>query len=258
MAGGGGCAGGAAPAAPHRTLSLFLRWLACRYCSGVTLPGLACHPGLTRMLHLHRQQFWWPSMTRDTRAFVAACPVCARGNSSHRPPVGLLQPMPIPRRPWFHIALDCITSPSGWLTSCPSQAPLGGEDGGPPGRARGPPPQDPQGHCLGWESIIHVLGMEGLLLGPTVSLSFGYQRSDGEDEPVSPASLIVEHLPAVGGVFIEFPGLSGLSRALGSSPPFLSTSSGKQWSRQSGCTSAVARGSGVRHLSALPSRCSGE
>lgn len=41
---------------------------------------LACHPGLARTLQ-PGQRFWWPSMTPDTRTYIAACPVCARGKS---------------------------------------------------------------------------------------------------------------------------------------------------------------------------------
>uniref|UniRef100_A0A671X748 Gypsy retrotransposon integrase-like protein 1 n=1 Tax=Sparus aurata TaxID=8175 RepID=A0A671X748_SPAAU len=47
---------------------------------------LACHPGVHRTLSLVRQRFWWPSMATDTRKFIAACSVCARSKSSHRPP----------------------------------------------------------------------------------------------------------------------------------------------------------------------------
>uniref|UniRef100_A0A674MXQ5 Gypsy retrotransposon integrase-like protein 1 n=1 Tax=Takifugu rubripes TaxID=31033 RepID=A0A674MXQ5_TAKRU len=70
---------------------------------------LTCHPGVNRSLHFLRQRFWWPSMARDTKDYIAACPVCSRGKASHRPPAGLLQPLEIPRRPWSHIAVDFIT-----------------------------------------------------------------------------------------------------------------------------------------------------
>ena len=48
-------------------------------------------------------------MDADTRAYVSACTVCARGKSSNRPPAGLLNPLPVPSRPWSHIALDFVT-----------------------------------------------------------------------------------------------------------------------------------------------------
>lgn len=69
----------------------------------------ACHPGGKRTLSLLRRHFWWPSMEADTRDYVAACSVCARGKSSHRPSEGLLQRLPIPSRPWSHIAMDFVT-----------------------------------------------------------------------------------------------------------------------------------------------------
>lgn len=67
------------------------------------------HPGLHRTLHLFWQRFWWPSRVRDTWDFIAPCALCTRGKSRHRPPAGLLTPLPIPRCPWSHIALDFIT-----------------------------------------------------------------------------------------------------------------------------------------------------
>jgi len=60
-------------------------------------------------LSLLQRHFWWTEMEADVRAFVAACTVCARGKSSHRPPAGLLRPLPVPGRPWSHVALDFVT-----------------------------------------------------------------------------------------------------------------------------------------------------
>ncbi|XP_040901651.1 uncharacterized protein LOC121186853 [Toxotes jaculatrix] len=48
-------------------------------------------------------------METDVRTFVAACTVCARSKASHRPPAGLLCPLPVPSRPWSHIAVDFVT-----------------------------------------------------------------------------------------------------------------------------------------------------
>ena len=70
---------------------------------------LACHPGVSRTSQFIRRRFWWPSLEDDVREFVAACEVCARSKTSHRPPAGLLRPLPIPGRPWSHIALDFVT-----------------------------------------------------------------------------------------------------------------------------------------------------
>ena len=69
----------------------------------------ACHPGASRTSHFIRQRFWWPTLESDIREFVAACEVCARSKTSHRPPAGLLRPLPIPGRLWSHVALDFVT-----------------------------------------------------------------------------------------------------------------------------------------------------
>ncbi|KAK7883132.1 hypothetical protein WMY93_029306 [Mugilogobius chulae] len=69
----------------------------------------ACHPGTRRTLVLLKRHFWWPSMEKDIRAYISACTVCARGKSTNQRPAGCLRPLPVPSRPWSHIALDFIT-----------------------------------------------------------------------------------------------------------------------------------------------------
>lgn len=70
---------------------------------------LVCHPGINRTLSFLQRIFWWPTMTADTRSFVLACVECNRSKSSHQPPAGKLRPLPVPHRPWSHIALDFVT-----------------------------------------------------------------------------------------------------------------------------------------------------
>uniref|UniRef100_A0A8C1U5W3 Gypsy retrotransposon integrase-like protein 1 n=1 Tax=Cyprinus carpio TaxID=7962 RepID=A0A8C1U5W3_CYPCA len=70
---------------------------------------LAAHPGVRGTIALVKQRFWWPSRERDVRRFVAACAICAQTKSGHSPPAGLLRPLPVPSRPWSHIALDFIS-----------------------------------------------------------------------------------------------------------------------------------------------------
>ncbi|CAJ1078658.1 Pol polyprotein [Xyrichtys novacula] len=69
----------------------------------------ACHPGSACTLEVLRQRFWWPTMEADTREFTLACSVCARNKTSNQPSSGFLRPLPIPRRPWSHIAVDFVT-----------------------------------------------------------------------------------------------------------------------------------------------------
>ncbi|TWW62587.1 Retrovirus-related Pol polyprotein from transposon 17.6 [Takifugu flavidus] len=69
----------------------------------------ACHPGVRRTAEFVQRRFWWPNLQEDVREFVGACTVCARSKASHRSPAGLLHPLPVPSRPWSHIALDFVT-----------------------------------------------------------------------------------------------------------------------------------------------------
>ena len=70
---------------------------------------LSSHPGTSRTTLFIQRKFWWPEMREDIKNFVSACSVCAQAKVTHQPPQGLLQPLPIPHRPWSHIALDFVT-----------------------------------------------------------------------------------------------------------------------------------------------------
>ena len=77
-----------------------------------------CHPGVHRTLSFLARRFWWSTMRQDVKEYVAACTVCARSKASHQAPSGLLQPLPVPSRPWSHVALDFVTGlpPSRGMT----------------------------------------------------------------------------------------------------------------------------------------------
>lgn len=70
---------------------------------------LFCHPGVQRTRHALLQRFWWPTLQEGIQEFVKACPTCNQHKSSRRPPAGLLQPLPVPHRPWSHISLDFVS-----------------------------------------------------------------------------------------------------------------------------------------------------
>lgn len=70
---------------------------------------LSCHPGARQTQYALLQCFWWPSLKEDTQDFVKACPVCNRHKTSRQAPAGLLQPLPVPHRPWSHISMDFVT-----------------------------------------------------------------------------------------------------------------------------------------------------
>ncbi|KAK3507924.1 hypothetical protein QTP70_003814 [Hemibagrus guttatus] len=67
------------------------------------------HPGIRRSTQLTRRRFWWPSMGPDVEGYVRACPTCAQARTSRQLPEGLLEPLPVPRRPWSHLSVDFLT-----------------------------------------------------------------------------------------------------------------------------------------------------
>ncbi len=67
------------------------------------------HPGITATIHLLQNRFWWSTLSQDVSRFVQQCKTCNIQKSSRLLPAGLLQPLPLPQRPWSHIAIDFIT-----------------------------------------------------------------------------------------------------------------------------------------------------
>uniref|UniRef100_A0A8C5MD31 CD9 molecule n=1 Tax=Leptobrachium leishanense TaxID=445787 RepID=A0A8C5MD31_9ANUR len=48
-------------------------------------------------------------MRKDVKEYIATCEVCCRSKNPKTLPIGLLQPLPIPERPWAHLSMDFIT-----------------------------------------------------------------------------------------------------------------------------------------------------
>lgn len=67
------------------------------------------HPGITATMHLIQYRFWWPTISADTTQFIRRCQISNMHKTPRQAPAGLLQPLPIPQRPWSHIAIDFIT-----------------------------------------------------------------------------------------------------------------------------------------------------
>ncbi len=67
------------------------------------------HPGIAATLQLLNNKFWWSTLRTDTITFIQNCTVCNTSKSLHQLPAGLLQPLPIPQRPWSHLAIDFVT-----------------------------------------------------------------------------------------------------------------------------------------------------
>lgn len=80
---------------------------------------LAGHFGAFKTAELLSRSFWWPSYKKDVKNYVASCPTCARHKTPRSSPVGLLQPLPIPSRPWGSISMDFVVElpPSKEMTT---------------------------------------------------------------------------------------------------------------------------------------------
>ncbi|KAL0168962.1 hypothetical protein M9458_037184, partial [Cirrhinus mrigala] len=77
------------------------------------------HPGIEATLHLLNNRYWWPTIRSDTINFIKSCTACNTAKVPHRLPAGLLQPLPVPQRPWSHLAIDFVTDlpPSNGYTT---------------------------------------------------------------------------------------------------------------------------------------------
>ncbi|OJT02036.1 Retrovirus-related Pol polyprotein from transposon 17.6 [Trametes pubescens] len=70
--------------------------------------SLLAHLGSKKTMAYLRDEVWWPSMISDVAEYCRSCGVCSTTKSSTTRPMGLLRPLPVPRRPWQYIALDFV------------------------------------------------------------------------------------------------------------------------------------------------------
>ena len=67
------------------------------------------HLGTAKTLELVKRQFYWNAMDKEVKEYVTSCLQCQRDKPSNQAPIGLLQPLPIPERPWSSVSMDLIT-----------------------------------------------------------------------------------------------------------------------------------------------------
>ncbi|KAK3563649.1 hypothetical protein QTP86_032833, partial [Hemibagrus guttatus] len=63
---------------------------------------------------LHRlpallKRFWWASLRQDMEDFIRSSATCIQSRVSCQLPEGLLEPLPVPQRPWSHLSMDFLT-----------------------------------------------------------------------------------------------------------------------------------------------------
>ncbi|KAJ9520826.1 hypothetical protein QJQ45_014026 [Haematococcus lacustris] len=68
----------------------------------------AGHLGMTKTLEQVTRWFRWPGVSDNVKSYVRSCHSCQVNKSSAKKPAGLLQPLPIPERPWDSVSMDLI------------------------------------------------------------------------------------------------------------------------------------------------------
>ncbi|KAK3024607.1 hypothetical protein RJ639_044512 [Escallonia herrerae] len=70
----------------------------------------AGHAGGERTLALLQQGYYWPQMGDEVQEYMKTCLTCQQDKVERKKKAGLLQPLPVPKRPWESVSLDFITS----------------------------------------------------------------------------------------------------------------------------------------------------
>jgi hypothetical protein len=87
---------------------------------------IAGHLGAKKTSARLARHFYWPRLQASAIAHCANCPSCQANKHSTALPAGLLQPLPIPDRPWASVSMDMVsglpTTPRGhdafWVFIC--------------------------------------------------------------------------------------------------------------------------------------------
>ena len=67
------------------------------------------HGGYEKTYRRIAQIFYWLKMSMDIKKFMFSCPICQQIKHKHHPSYGILQPIPIPDKPFEVVTMDLIT-----------------------------------------------------------------------------------------------------------------------------------------------------
>ena len=67
------------------------------------------HLGKDKTIEQVKRRFYWPRMDVEIQKYVTSCESCQKNKPSQQRKMGLLQPLPIPERPWQSVSVDLIT-----------------------------------------------------------------------------------------------------------------------------------------------------
>ena len=68
----------------------------------------AGHFARDRTVELVQRLYYWPTLQRDVASYVKTCPACQRTKPGKESQQGLVQPMPLPSKPFESMSLDLI------------------------------------------------------------------------------------------------------------------------------------------------------
>ena len=69
---------------------------------------LGGHSGFLKTLHRVKRDFYWPGLREDVKKYVKECDTCQRLKYETCIATGLLQPLPIPDKPWLDVSMDFV------------------------------------------------------------------------------------------------------------------------------------------------------
>lgn len=69
----------------------------------------AGHLGKDKTVAQVKRRFYWTNMDKEIVDYVSSCDCCQKNKPSQKKKMGLLQPLPIPLRPWQQVSMDLIT-----------------------------------------------------------------------------------------------------------------------------------------------------
>jgi Integrase zinc binding domain len=67
------------------------------------------HVGYHRTYNRLVPTYYWPRMSRDIKKIVTSCDICQKAKPKKHAPIGMLQPLPIPEKPFEVVSMDFIT-----------------------------------------------------------------------------------------------------------------------------------------------------
>ncbi|KAL0462645.1 UNVERIFIED_CONTAM: Transposon Tf2-11 polyprotein [Sesamum latifolium] len=73
------------------------------------MPRHSLDQGEERTYALVQRAYYWPQMRDDIKTYVHTCLICQQDKEDHQKKAGLLQPLPLPTRPWESVSMDYIS-----------------------------------------------------------------------------------------------------------------------------------------------------